>query len=260
MCILFLKVTIPLDTAKVRLQLQNTASGEKMYTNVFQCMGKIAKDEGVVSLWRGLTPGILRQMVFSSIRIGLYEPVRDFYHGAGNTADPTLITKILAGLTTGGFGILVANPTDLVKVRLQAEGRLPPGVARRYSGTFNAFSTIAKTEGISGLWTGVFPNIVRNSIINAAELASYDQFKQYAVANGMQDGIPMHLMCALGAGFVATVVGSPVDVIKTRVMNSKPGPDGKLPFNGALDCAVQVIQLDSLLIAHLYSKPNVFLF
>ena len=38
----------------------------------------------------------------------------------------------------------MANPTDLVKVRLQAEGRLPPGVPRRYSGALNAYSTIAR--------------------------------------------------------------------------------------------------------------------
>lgn len=38
----------------------------------------------------------------------------------------------------------MANPTDLVKVRLQAEGKLPPGVPRRYSGSLNAYSTIVK--------------------------------------------------------------------------------------------------------------------
>lgn len=44
----------------------------------------------------------------------------------------------------GALAIMVANPTDLVKVRLQAEGKLPPGVPRRYSGALNAYSTIVK--------------------------------------------------------------------------------------------------------------------
>lgn len=38
----------------------------------------------------------------------------------------------------------MASPTDLVKVRLQSEGKLPPGVPRRYSGAMNAYSTIVK--------------------------------------------------------------------------------------------------------------------
>lgn len=44
----------------------------------------------------------------------------------------------------GALAITIANPTDLVKVRLQAEGKLPPGVPRRYSGALNAYSTIAR--------------------------------------------------------------------------------------------------------------------
>lgn len=33
-------------------------------------------------------------------------------------------------------------------------------------------------EGVGALWTGLGPNIARNAIINAAELASYDQIKE----------------------------------------------------------------------------------
>lgn len=46
--------------------------------------------------------------------------------------------------TAGALAICVASPTDLVKVRLQSEGKLPPGVPRRYSGAMNAYSTIVK--------------------------------------------------------------------------------------------------------------------
>ena len=39
----------------------------------------------------------------------------------------------------------------------------------------------------------------------------------------MKEGLHTHSICALGAGFVACVVGSPVDVLKTRMMNKTPG-------------------------------------
>ena len=35
------------------------------------------REEGVLSLYKGLNAGLQRQMVFASIRIGLYEPVRN---------------------------------------------------------------------------------------------------------------------------------------------------------------------------------------
>ena len=47
-------------------------------------------------------------------------------------------------VTTGAIAIIVANPTDLVKVRLQSEGKLPAGVPRRYAGAVDAYFTIVK--------------------------------------------------------------------------------------------------------------------
>lgn len=39
----------------------------------------------------------------------------------------------------------------------------------------------------------------------------------------MRDGVGLHITCAFLAGFNACVVGSPVDVMKTRLMNKQPG-------------------------------------
>ena len=93
---------------------------------------------------------------------------------------------------------------------MQAEGKLPPGATRRYPSALGAYSAIVKTEGVKALWTGLGPNVARNAIINAAELASYDAIKQQILAvPGVKDGVPVHLASGLGAGFFAVVCGSP---------------------------------------------------
>ena len=82
-------------------------------------MKTIAREEGVTSLYNGLSAGIQRQCVFAGLRIGLYVPVRNAIAGELKPGEnPTLRTKILAGLCTGAIGISVANPTDVVKIRL----------------------------------------------------------------------------------------------------------------------------------------------
>lgn len=56
----------------------------------------------------------------------------------------------------------------------------------KWEDLFNPFQVIISfvqsasytQEGVGALWTGIGPNIARNGIINAAELASYDQVKQ----------------------------------------------------------------------------------
>ena len=72
---------------------------------------------------------------------------------------------------------------------------------------------------MAGFWVGIVPNILRNSVINAAEIASYDQYKQMIMQyTPLKDGVPLHVLCASMAGFTACIFGSPFDVTKTRMM------------------------------------------
>lgn len=60
--------------------------------------------------------------------------------------------RVAAGLTTGGLAVLIAQPTDVVKVRFQAS--ITGTSSARYSSTIQAYKAIATKEGINGLWKG----------------------------------------------------------------------------------------------------------
>lgn len=176
--------------------------------------------------------------------------VKSFYVGENFVGEVPLSKKILAGLTTGALAIAIANPTDLVKVRLQAEGKLPAGAPRRYSGALNAYSTIVRQEGVKALWTGIGPNVARNAIINAAELASYDQVKETILKiPGFTDNVFTHLLSGLGAGFFAVCIGSPVDVVKSRMM-------GDSVYKNTLDCFITTLKNDGPLAFYKGFIPN----
>ena len=57
--------------------------------------------------------------------------------------------RIASGTTTGTLAILSAQPTDVVKIRMQA-----PGGGDRYAGVGDAYRTIAREEGMKGLYKG----------------------------------------------------------------------------------------------------------
>lgn len=69
------------------------------------------------------------------------------------STDVGIGSRLLAGCTTGAMAVAFAQPTDVVKVRFQAQVRLTDG-AKRYNGTMDAYKTIARDEGIKGLWKG----------------------------------------------------------------------------------------------------------
>jgi solute carrier family 25 uncoupling protein 8/9 len=232
--------TIPIDTVKVRLQIQSKTAGNAppKYNGFLGTAKTVASEEGFMSLYNGLTAGLQRQIVFAGLRIGLYVPVRTLIAGELKPGEnPTLATKILAAMATGTIGISVANPTDLVKVRLQSQRAADPSAPKLYNGTIDCYRKIYAAGGLAGFWVGIVPNILRNSVINAAEIASYDQYKQMMLQyTGLKDGIGLHILCATMAGFTACIFGSPFDVTKTRMMAGK--------YSGVLDCVGTTFRQD----------------
>ena len=78
----------------------------------------------------------------------MYDPVKQLYVGKDHVGDVPLLTKIAAGLTTGALAICIASPTDLVKVRMQAEGKLPAGTPKKYPTAMGAYATIARCASL----------------------------------------------------------------------------------------------------------------
>ncbi|CAG2056882.1 unnamed protein product [Timema podura] len=62
-------------------------------------------------------------------------------------------TRVAAGITTGALAVLIAQPTDVVKVRFQAQ-KQTSGV-KRYTSTIAAYRMIGREEGLAGLWKGI---------------------------------------------------------------------------------------------------------
>ncbi|XP_041864375.1 mitochondrial uncoupling protein 2-like [Melanotaenia boesemani] len=233
-------ITFPLDTAKVRLQIQGEAqkvewSNAVKYRGVFGTITTMVRTEGARSLYNGLVAGLQRQMSFASVRIGLYDSMKQFY--TRGTESAGIVVRLMAGCTTGAMAVAFAQPTDVVKVRFQAQIRLADG-EKRYNGTLDAYKTIARDEGVRGLWKGCLPNITRNAIVNCAELVTYDIIKELILKYDlMTDNLPCHFTAAFGAGFCTTVVASPVDVVKTRFMNSGTGQ-----YSSAVNCALTMLR------------------
>lgn len=79
-------------------------------------------------------------------------PLATDHHGF--PTDAGIGSRLLAGSTTGALAVAVAQPTDVVKVRFQAQAR--GGGDQRYQSTVDAYKTIARKEGFRGLWKGMY--------------------------------------------------------------------------------------------------------
>lgn len=259
--------THPLDLLKVRMQLQGEAQATHSLRPAlaFQTGShgafhapppphapprvglvsvgmRIVQQEGVAALFSGVSATVLRQTLYSTTRMGLYDILKKKWSDP-TTGNIPLVQKIAAGLIAGGIGAAVGNPADVAMVRMQADGRLPLAQRRNYKSVIDAISQMAKNEGVTSLWRGSSLTVNRAMLVTASQLASYDQIKETILEKGlMKDGLGTHVTASFAAGFVAAVVSNPVDVIKTRVMNMKVEPGMAPPYSGAVDCVVKTVR------------------
>lgn len=195
---------------------------------MFRTFIHVIQNDGIRGLYRGLSASLLRQLTYSTTRFGIYSELKEHFTTA--LAQPSLPSLIAMASTSGFIGGVAGNPADVLNVRMQHDAALPPAQRRNYRNAVDGLYRMWKEEGWRAGFRGVGANSLRAVLMTASQLASYDSLKKLLLENtSMEDGLTTHFSASFLAGFVATTVCSPVDVIKTRVMSAKGG-EGLLPL------------------------------
>lgn len=260
----------PLDVVKTKLQTQNQLSkdaSKRLYNSMGHCARAAVRDDGLIrGLWTpGLTASILRDVINGGVRIGLYPSAVRAVHGvvpwgeAAGGAEPVFATRLLAGLLTGAAGALLGNPTDVVKVRLQAEagtvrnGVLVTGLRAGEApspGALRQLCALAAHPGgpAAGWFRGAGANCLRAALITSAQMGAYDQTKQLLAASRLFGEAPEPARIALAsfaAGVSAASLAAPVDMLRSRIMDdARGGGSGGAAYRGALDCACKTVRAE----------------
>eukprot|EP00483_Globobulimina_turgida_P006254 UN06264 len=236
-------LTFPIDTIKVYLQLQTKFDGVNAElphelevgsrhigmksghshhtmklgsTNVMNATNEIYSKHGMRGYYRGYKPAILRASLNNALSATIYKPIRQCLAGSDNRDCPLYI-KIVSGIITGCSTQLLAAPTDLLKVRMQADAtRDNP----RYNGFTDAIRQIYSKYGWKAFWKGLGPSACRAGFSVAATLGTYDHSKAFLLrhdlckSKGISDkDIRLHVMCSVTSGFFATLFACPFDVV-----------------------------------------------
>ncbi|XP_030592143.1 mitochondrial dicarboxylate carrier isoform X2 [Archocentrus centrarchus] len=209
-------VTHPLDLIKVHLQTQ-----QEVKMRMIGMTLNVVRREGFLALYSGLTASLCRQMTYSSSRFAIYETVRDKMKRKTKGPLPFYQKALLAafGGLMGGF---IGTPADLVNVRMQNDVKLAAELRRNYAHAFDGLLRVCKEEGLRKLFSGATMASSRGALVSVGQLACYDQSKELVLATGyLTDNILTHFLASVFAGGCATILCQPLDVIKTRLMNSK---------------------------------------
>lgn len=66
------------------------------------------------------------------------------------------------------LGSAFTTPTDIAKVRLQADGI--KGAPRVYKGPMHCLAQVYRQQGVKGLYTGATPNMIRAVLLTSMQV------------------------------------------------------------------------------------------
>ncbi|KAK7807011.1 hypothetical protein U0070_011356 [Myodes glareolus] len=95
-------------------------------------------------LCRRIAPAMLRQASYGTIKIGTYQSLKRL--AVERPEDETLLVNVVCGILSGVISSAIANPTDVLKIRMQAQNSAVQG------GMIGNFINIYQQEGTRGLW------------------------------------------------------------------------------------------------------------
>ena len=163
---------------------------------------------------------LLRQVVYGTLRLGIYFNLTEWIKQNKNNGENLgFAQRAGASFVAGGVASFFGNPCDLALVRMQADTVLPEAERRNYKNVVDAFMRIASEEGVTALWKGAVPTMVRAIVVNMLMLVSYDTVKDYATKAMGPNASPLQIQFGSSLlAAVAGVVGSlPFDNVKTKM-------------------------------------------
>ncbi|XP_052783692.1 kidney mitochondrial carrier protein 1-like [Mya arenaria] len=255
--------TFPIDTTKTRLQIQGQRIDAKLsqvkYNGMIHALLRIFKEEGLTALYSGIAPALLRQASYGTVKIGVYHYMNRMF--AENEQEESLPVNVFCGIVAGIVSSSFANPTDVLKVRMQARSSLSGKETM-----VRAFHDIFRQEGVRGLWRGVGPTAQRAAIVVGVELPAYDMIKKYIINHHiMGDTKETHFVSSFTAGLAGAIASTPVDVVKTRLMNQRNlkssvviAEGGAMPaiYTSSMDCLLTTVKTEGVTALYKGFIPN----
>lgn len=248
------------------------------YYNSYNVASSLIKNEGILSLYKGLTPNLLGNVSAWGLYFMLYNQMKNIilqykYNNSSNTKQLTAIDHMISASLTGCTIQALTNPIWVVKTRMFLD--VTPYIQQHiknntsnnistihskhiYRSFSSSLSSIINNEGIIGLYKGFIPGLLGVSH-GAFQFVAYEECKKYmdklhennsnnvkhkhihAQSSFTLEYTPFETMIMAGISkTIAAVITYPYQVVRSRLQ------DYNSTYNGVIDCVVTTIKYEGV--------------
>jgi len=210
----------PLDLVKTRIQQQRllpagaASAAAPSAGGMVSVARHVLATEHVTGLWRGILPSVTRTVP----GVGIYFASLHWLKTSGMGGEkPNPVQAMALGMAARSLAATIMIPITVLKTRFES-GQF------NYTRMTTALVTIYTTEGLKGLTCGLLATLARDAPYSGLYLMFYTQLKNNLIpridttTGTSLSGSPVsHFACGITAGFLASLVTHPADVVKTKM-------------------------------------------
>ena len=154
----------------------SSSSYHRIYNGSIDCIRRMVNEEGIRSLWRGLTATLLMSTPSNIIYFTAYDTLRNHllnYSSKLSTESASTLmslTPILAGCTARSMSTVLVSPIELIRTRSQASTTANASILDQLKQEINR-------GGVKSLFRGLIPSLCRDVPFSAIYWSSYERLK-----------------------------------------------------------------------------------
>jgi solute carrier family 25 (mitochondrial citrate transporter), member 1 len=256
-----ISITYPLEYIKTQLQVTSvTNNGSRVsFTGSFDCAKRTIDSYGVFGLYRGFLTNFLGAIPRTALRFATFERIADYMQGDVKVVSSISSTKkgqktqrapltplqsFTAGLVSGVIeAVIIIVPMTTLQVKLISD--LNRDIPQYTRGMVHAISTIVKEEGLSGLYRGATPTILKIAFNISFRFLMYNELvaffqkqfeenkraKELALSDSTRFSISSMTAGSI-AGAVTVLANQPIDVVKSNMQSV----NGMIRYTSSIDC------------------------
>ncbi|CAL1589938.1 unnamed protein product [Knipowitschia caucasica] len=153
-------VGTPAEVALIRMTADGRlpAAERRGYSNVFNALARITREEGVTTMWRGCVPTMARALVVNAAQLASYSQTKQALLDSGYFGDD-ILCHFCASMISGLVTTAASMPVDIVKTRIQ-NMKMIDGKPE-YKNGLDVLMRVINKEGFFSLWKGFTPYYAR---------------------------------------------------------------------------------------------------
>ncbi|KAG8994460.1 hypothetical protein FRB94_013122 [Tulasnella sp. JGI-2019a] len=166
-------------SAASRAAMQGATSHQKV-PGMLKMMTLVYKEEGGIrGLYRGLVPTAVGVAPYVGINFTAYETLRGIITPPEHKN--SVPRKLACGALAGSISQTITYPLDVLRRKMQVVGMKSSSAGSlgyQYTGAWDAIFTIVRTEGVRGMYRGLWPNLLKVAPSIATSFFTYELVKE----------------------------------------------------------------------------------